>query len=422
MTSIAWTPSLQSEWLCRSPRRSASVTSAGRRPSRAASTSPRSSRSSGSMNGEVEEARRRPPRRGRSAARRRRRSRAAPSSSRRRKPFSDRLQPRSRAMPAQPDVVRRRPREVDEVRAGLARRHHHQVHLRAAQQPDARLRLPGAEDPVHAVAGWTNRSTTASGAIRLHEQVQVADRLAAPPQRPRLDDPPDTRGVRQLRHEVVRERLGGVEQEPLAGATPAGRSPRGSAARCRRRCPCRPRRWPASAARRRSSRLSMPRPSQTRRTVFGPTPGIRSSSTRLGRDLRAEPVVERHAAGRGELHDLVADRPADARDRAPVAGAVGGRDVERRPGDGVRGAVVGDRLERDLALDLEDVADLVEDPRQVVVGEGGLPRAPRRRRRTPAGGIGELGAIGAVGVVGRRLGARRCVWHGAWTGAAGLTR
>ena len=46
--------------------------------------------------------------------------------------------------------------------------------------------------------------------------------------------------------------------------------------------PRRPRRWPASAARRRSSMLSMPRPSQTRRTVLGPTPGMRSRSTTLG--------------------------------------------------------------------------------------------------------------------------------------------
>ena len=49
MTSIEWTPSLQSEWVWRSPRRSARVISVGSRPSRAASISPRSSRSSGSI-------------------------------------------------------------------------------------------------------------------------------------------------------------------------------------------------------------------------------------------------------------------------------------------------------------------------------------------------------------------------------------
>ena len=113
----------------------------------------------------------------------------------------------------------------------------------------------------------------------------------------------------------------------------------------------------------------MPSSSWTWRTVLGPTPGIRSSVDEAGRDLRAEPVVVGHAPGRGELRDLVADRLADARDRSPVAGAVRGNDVERGAGDGVRGAVVGDRLEHDLALDLEDVADLVEDPGEVAVGE-----------------------------------------------------
>ena len=53
---------------------------------------------------------------------------------------------------------------------------------------------------------------------------------------------------------------------------------------------------------------------------------------------------------------------------APVARGVGGGDVERRPGDRVGGAMVGDGLELDLALDLEDVADLVEDPGEVAVG------------------------------------------------------
>ena len=63
----------------------------------------------------------------------------SPSSPIRRKPFSDRLQPRSRAAPARPDVVLLRAREVDEVRPRLAGRHHHQVDLRAADQPDRRL-------------------------------------------------------------------------------------------------------------------------------------------------------------------------------------------------------------------------------------------------------------------------------------------
>jgi hypothetical protein len=74
-------------------------------------------------------------------------------------------------------------------------------------------------------------------------------------------------------------------------------------------------------------------------------------------------------AGRHELGDLVADRLADAGDLGRVAGTVGGDQVDGAAPDRVGRPVVGDRLERDLALDLEDVADLVEDPGEVAVGQ-----------------------------------------------------
>ena len=45
--------------------------------------------------------------------------------------------------------------------------------------------------------------------------------------------------------------------------------------------------------------------------------------------------------------------------------------------DGVGRAVVGDRLEDELALEFEDVADLVEDPREVAVGQVGRFIRPR---------------------------------------------
>ena len=89
------------------------------------------------------------------------------------------------------------------------------------------------------------------------------------------------------------------------------------------------------------------------------------------RDLGAKPLEIGHPAGRDELADLVADRPPDAGDLRRAAGAVRGDEVDRAPPDRVRGAVVGDRLERDLALDLEDVADLVEDPGEVAVRQVG---------------------------------------------------
>ena len=60
-----------------------------------------------------------------------------------------------------------------------------------------------------------------------------------------------------------------------------------------------------------------------------------------------------------------------------VAGPVGRDEVDRAAADGVGGAVVGDGLEHELALDLEHVADLVEDPGEVAVGQA---RGGGRRR------------------------------------------
>ena len=85
------------------------------------------------------------------------------------------------------------------------------------------------------------------------------------------------------------------------------------------------------------------------------------------RDLRPQPLVVGHPARRRELGDLVADRGADPGDAWRLACPVGGDEVDRAATDGVGRPVVGDGLEAELALDLEHVADLVEDPRQVAV-------------------------------------------------------
>ena len=49
----------------------------------------------------------------------------------------------------------------------------------------------------------------------------------------------------------------------------------------------------------------------------------------------------------------------------------GGNEIDRTPADGIRCPVIGNRLERDLALDFEDVADLVEDPCEIGVRQVG---------------------------------------------------
>ena len=354
--------------------------SAGSRPSRAASISPRSSRSSGSMNGEVEEGVRgglvgKGPQVGGLALER------LPVVVDPDEPLLGQAPAAVAGDAAQRDVVVRGPGEVDEVRAGLAGRHDHQVHLRAAQQLDRGLRVPGAQHPLDDAEPGEPRDDGV-GVVGLDEQVEVADRLAPPAQRARLDDPPNPGRALELRDEVVGDRLRAIEQQPLrprlelldaledpllgarGDALEAAQAPRLGGL--------------PQVLERLDPEALVDDPHRLRPDARDP-----QQVDEAGRDLGAQTLVGRHVAGRGELDDLVADGLADARDRPPLPRRVRRRDVERRPGDGVGGAVVGDRLELDLALDLEDVAHLVEDPGEVAVG-----------RRAPAG----LGQVGIVGV------------------------
>ena len=99
------------------------------------------------------------------------------------------------------------------------------------------------------------------------------------------------------------------------------------------------------------------------------------------RELGEQPLVVRDDARRGGLGDLVRDRLADAGDlrRAPVAVRLG--DVDRLSADRVGGAVVGHGLEDELTLDLEEIADLVEDPGELAIRHRrrvvGHPASPR---------------------------------------------
>ncbi len=110
-----------------------------------------------------------------------------------------------------------------------------------------------------------------------------------------------------------------------------------------------------------------------------------------GRDLGAQALVIGHASRPGQLGDLVADRLANPGDRAPVTRAIGRCDVECRSLDRIRGAMVGNRLERDLTRELEDVPDLMEDPRQVPVG-----------KRLAGSAVDRLRPLGLVGIEGRQ--------------------
>ena len=271
--------------------------------------------------------------------------------------------------------MRRGTREVDEIGAGLARRHDHQVHLRPAEQRDGGLRPAGAQDPVHR-SQLREALDHGLGPVRLHEQVEVPDRLAAAAQGAGLDDAGHAGGALELRHEVVGQSLGLVEEQALGPRLQLGDPLEDPLLR-------------SGADALQATQVAglggaaqvVERLDAQRVVNHADRPGADARDPQqlheAGRNLRAEPVMEGHVAGRGELGDLVADRLPHPGDRAPVTGPVRRRDVERGTRDRVRGAMVGNGLEHDLALDLEDVADLVEDAGQVAVGEGHIPMVGR---------------------------------------------
>ena len=229
MTSIEWVPSDQSEWLWRSPRRSPRSMSFGSLPASAASISPWSSRSSGSMNGQAEE-----------GVRLRLRGEGPELGGvpgERLAILADPQEPLLGQAPAlvagplaEADVVLLGPREVDPVRAGLAGRHDHEVGLRAAQQADRRLVAALVDDVVDHPEG-REPLDEARAVVGLGEDVEVADaspggagttpRARSIGRRARRSAPPSGRGGSP--------RPGGAAS--VWAPTRAGRCPRGSAAR-----------------------------------------------------------------------------------------------------------------------------------------------------------------------------------------------
>ena len=152
MTSMACVPSDQSEWLCRSPRRSAERDEvrqpAGQRGLDLALVLAQL----GLDERQAEE--------GVRLGLGRERPQLGVGAGQRLAVLADAQEPLLGQAPAlvagplaQPDVVLLRAGEVDAVRAGLARRHDHQVDLRAAQQPDGRLVAALVDDLVDDAEG-----------------------------------------------------------------------------------------------------------------------------------------------------------------------------------------------------------------------------------------------------------------------------
>ena len=299
----------------------------------------------------------------------------------------------------EPDVVLLAPREMDPVGARGTRRHHHEVDLRPAQEPDGRLVAAPAD---HGIDDAEPREAVHQdgGIGRLGQEVEVADRLLLPAERARRLDGRHPRDRREARAEgedvllgAVEEQARGPREEPLDPLEDQLLRPlREPADRANAACP----RRDFQIAERQDAELVVELLDRLR-----PEARDLEDLDEARRHLFAEPLEIGHPARRDELGDLVGDRLADARDlrRRPVP--EGDDEVDRAPTDGIGRPVVGDRLEGELALDLEDVADLVEDSGEVTVGQvGGLVGEHVGGRLVVVGGVGE-------GLV-ERVGGHRC--------------
>ncbi len=297
--------------------------------------------------------------------------------------------------------------EVDEVRPGLPGRHDHQVHLGAVAQLDRRLVGAGVD---HLGNPWQGGEAAdqPDRIVGLGEEVEVADRLAPAAKRAGRDELAQPRAVAQRRLQLVDEPLRGPEKHPALARLEPGDPVEDRLLALLRE--------PAD----RAQATGLGRPPElletldAERLVQDPdrlradARNVQKLEQSLG-DLRPEAVVEAEPAGPDDLVDLLADRLADARDLGRPALAIGAGDLERAVRDRVGGAVVGDRLEHELALDLEHVADLVEDPRQLVV-RGQRRRGGRRGGRRLGRGVRghAIGGRGGVrGVRGHAIGGRR---------------
>ena len=169
--------------------------------------------------------------------------------------------------------------------------------------------------------------------------------------------------------------------------------------------PLMPRSCPSAAAARSASTESMPRSSCRSLTVRGPTPGIfRISSRPSGTCACSLSWYARLPVSR-QLRQLLGERRAGAGQLGRRAAPVQRRNVLRIALDGIGHPAIGDRLVDHLAHDLEHVADLAEDTRQLEVGQQGIvgtrhrARSGHRRnsrstkRPDPVAGSGRGGAV-----------------------------
>ena len=366
----------------------------GRRPASAASISPRSSRSSGSMNGS--------PRNAYASASvgNVRSSASAPVSELAvvvdlREAVLGQA-PAHVARPfAQPDVVLLGAGEVDEVRPGLLRPHDHEVHLRTtAAQSHRRLVRPTTDDRLDR-RQRRERLDDPLGVVGLGEEIEIADGLAPAAIRAGRRDPAHAEDVQELPRELVDDDLRVMQQHPPVAVLQArdaledqllrpfgepsqGADPMGLGGRL-------------EIVDGLDAELLVDQPDG-----LGPEAGQPQHLQQARRELREQLVAVLRAPGRRELGDLVGDRLPHARDLRRMPLPESPRHLHRRPPDRVRGAVVRDGLEHELALDLEQVPDVVEYLRELSV---------REQRDPPPGhlaaGAVTAGAVTAGAVAGK---------------------
>ena len=260
-----------------------------------------------------------------------------------------------------------RPGEVDPVGPGLAGRHDHQVRLWPALDPDRRLVAAAVDDRIDQPERG-ERLDQGRRLVGLGEDVEVADRLLAAAEGSGRLHRMDARGPRQRLDQRRHQLLGPIESHPVEPLVEPGDPLEHQRLGLGRH--------PAHA----SQATSLRGPAQVVHGLdaelgvqlangLGSEAGDAQQLDEAGRDLGPEPVVVRHVARRDELADLVADGLADTRDGRRVPGPVGRREVDRAAADGIGRPVIGDGLEHELALQFEDVADRVEDPGEVAVGQ-----------------------------------------------------
>jgi len=233
----------------------------------------------------------------------------SPSSASLANPFSERAPAAIAGEGPEADIVLLAAREVDEVRARLARWHDHQVHLGPAGEAHRGLVAPRVHDRLD---HRQRREAADEGGrvVRLGEQVEVTDRLAAASERAGRRESQRAWGILQelITLPGAARRAQGLRADAVQRLDPRPQALDRLLAKARRRGQrARPERHPKVL----EALDAEPLPQEP----DGPGPHARDPQ-QLGqrrRDLPVEPLEESQPPGGDELGDLVRDRLADSR-------------------------------------------------------------------------------------------------------------